>query len=193
MKKSKAERITLWVVFVVFFLYGISLVLPLIWTFINSFKTNRDFFEDIWGLPKKFLTENYISAFQLEVGRTNLAGMFMNSVILVVGCTFASIFVSTLCAYVVSKFKFRGRSIIYTVAIATMLIPTVGTLTATYKLMVSTGLYNTYIGIIIMCSGGFGMNFILIYGYFKSISWSYANYAAANQAGFDCSVDYFRN
>lgn len=157
-------------------------MLPLIWTFINSFKNNRDFFDDIWGLPKKFLTENYVSAFKLKVGRTNLAGMFLNSFILVVGCTAASIFVSTLCAYVVSKFKFRGRQVIYTVAIATMLIPTVGTLTATYKLMVTTGLYNTYLGIIIMSSGGFGMNFILIYGYFKSISWAYAESAMIDGA-----------
>ena len=157
MKKGKAERITLWIVFVLFFFYAISLVLPLIWTFINSFKTNRDFFDDIWGLPKKFLTENYVSAFKLKVGRTNLAGMFLNSFILVVGCTAASIFVSTLCAYVV-------------------------TLTATYKLMVTTGLYNTYLGIIIMSSGGFGMNFILIYGYFKSISWAYAESAMIDGA-----------
>lgn len=42
-EKGKAERITLWIVFVLFFFYAISLVLPLIWTFINSFKTNRIF------------------------------------------------------------------------------------------------------------------------------------------------------
>lgn len=183
MKKSRAERITLWIVFVIFFLYGISLLLPLVWTLINSFKTNREFFEDIWAFPSSFLVDNYISAFTMEVSRTNLAGMFGNSFILVVGCTLASVFVSTLCAYVVSKFRFVGRNIIYTVAIATMLIPTVGTLTATYQLMVTTGLYNTYIGIIIMSSGGLGINFVLIYGYFQSISWSYAESAMIDGAG----------
>ena len=64
-----------------------------------------------------------------------------------------------------------------------MLIPTVGTLTATYQLMVTTGLYNTYIGIIIMSSGGLGINFVLIYGYFQSISWSYAESAMIDGAG----------
>ena len=46
---------------------------------------------------------------------------------------------------------FRGRNFIYSVAIATMLIPTVGTLSATYKLMVDLHLYNRYIGIFTFC------------------------------------------
>ncbi len=183
MKRSKTEKIALWITFAVFLLYAISLLYPLVWVLINSFKDSRGFFADPFGLTKDFYPDNYINAFNLEVSRTNLVGMFGNSLVLVIGCTFVAVFVPTLSAYVISKYKFRGRNFLYSVAISTMLIPAVGTLSATYKLMVDTGLYNTYIGIIIMASGGFGFNFIMIYGFFRTISWSYAEAAMLDGAG----------
>ncbi|MCQ2399537.1 MAG: hypothetical protein MJ072_03410, partial [Clostridia bacterium] len=72
--------------------------------------------------------QNYSDAFKLQTNRTNLVQMFGNSLILCVGCTFVSVFVPTLSAYTIAKYDFKGRNFIYSVAIATMLIPTVGTL-----------------------------------------------------------------
>ena len=59
-----------------------------------------------------------------------------------------------------------------------MLIPSIGTIAALYKFMISTHLFNTHLGLVLLYSGGFGFNFILLYGFFKSVSWSYA------EAGF---------
>ena len=182
MKRSKTEITVLWIVFVIFLLYAVSLVYPIIWIFLNSFKDSQQFFNDPFGLAKSLYWKNYADAFTLEVNRTNLVGMFGNSLILCVGCTFVSVFVPTLSAYTIAKYDFSGRNLIYSVAIATMLIPTVGTLSATYKLMVDTQLYNTYIGIIILSSGGFGFNFVMIYGFFRTISWTYAEAAMLDGA-----------
>ena len=63
-------------------------------------------------------------------------------------------------------------------AIVVMLIPSIGTIAALYKFMISTHLFNTHLGLVLLYSGGFGFNFILLYGFFKSVSWSYA------EAGF---------
>lgn len=173
----------LWIAFAIFLGYAVSLLYPLVWVLLNSFKDSGQFFADPFGLAKHIYLENYVDAFKLEVSRTNLVGMFGNSLILVAGCTFVSVFVPTLSAYVISKYKFKGRNFLYSLAISTMLIPAIGTLSATYKLMVDTGLYNTYIGIIIMSSGGFGFNFIMIYGFFRNISWAYAEAAMLDGAG----------
>ena len=183
MKRSKTEKTVLWIAFAIFLGYAVSLLYPLVWVLLNSFKDSGQFFADPFGLAKHIYLENYVDAFKLEVSRTNLVGMFGNSLILVAGCTFVSVFVPTLSAYVISKYKFKGRNFLYSLAISTMLIPAIGTLSATYKLMVDTGLYNTYIGIIIMSSGGFGFNFIMIYGFFRNISWAYAEAAMLDGAG----------
>lgn len=148
MKRSKTEKTVLWIAFAIFLGYAVSLLYPLVWVLLNSFKDSGQFFADPFGLAKHIYLENYVDAFKLEVSRTNLVGMFGNSLILVAGCTFVSVFVPTLSAYVISKYKFKGRNFLYSLAISTMLIPGYGTLSATYKLMVDTGLYNTYLGII---------------------------------------------
>ncbi|MBE7084444.1 MAG: carbohydrate ABC transporter permease [Clostridiales bacterium] len=183
MNKSKTEKIVLWITFVIFALYAISLLYPVFWLITNSLKQTKEFGADPFGFPKSFYMKNYVDAFSLTVGRTKILGMFVNSVILVVGCTLVSVFVPAITGYVVAKFEFPGRKLLYGVAISSMLIPAVGTLTATYQLMVDLRLYNSYIGIIIMSSGGFGFNFVMVYGFFKSISKTYAEAAMLDGAG----------
>jgi len=183
MNKSKTEKIVLWITFVIFALYAISLLYPVFWLITNSLKQTKEFGADPFGFPKSFYMKNYVDAFSLTVGRTKILGMFVNSVILVVGCTLVSVFVPAITGYVVAKFEFPGSKLLYGVAISSMLIPAVGTLTATYQLMVDLRLYNSYIGIIIMSSGGFGFNFVMVYGFFKSISKTYAEAAMLDGAG----------
>ncbi len=183
MKNSRAEKIVLWITFAIFAFYSISLLYPVFWLIVNSLKTGAEFGGNPMGFPQSFHLKNYTEAFTLTVGRTKILGMFVNSVILVVGCTVVSVLMPTITGYVVSKFEFPGRKLLYAVAISSMLIPAVGTLTATYQLMVDLHLYNSYIGIIIMSSGGFGFNFVLVYGFFKSISKTYAEAAMLDGAG----------
>lgn len=183
MKNSRTEKIALWITFVIFALYAISLVYPVFWLIMNSLKDTQEFAANPFGFPQAFYLKNYADAFSLTVGRTKILGMFVNSIILVGGCTLVSVFIPTITGYVVSKFEFPGRKLLYGIAISSMLIPAVGTLTATYQLMVDLHLYNTYIGIIVMASGGFGFNFVMVYGFFKSISKTYAEAAMLDGAG----------
>ena len=183
MKNSRAEKIALWITFVVFALYAISLLYPVFWLIMNALKSTKEFRSNLFGFPKTWYWGNFSEAFSLTVGRTKILGMLVNSIILVVGCTLVSVFVPAITGYVVAKFEFPGRKLLYGVAISSMLIPAVGTLTATYQLMVDLRLYNTYIGIIIMASGGFGFNFVMVYGFFKSISKTYAEAAMLDGAG----------
>jgi raffinose/stachyose/melibiose transport system permease protein/N-acetylglucosamine transport system permease protein len=44
-------------------------------------------------------------------------------------------------------------------------------------------MYNTYWGPIVASFGGFGMGFVLLYGFFKNISWTYAEAAFLDGAG----------
>lgn len=181
MKPSKTERIALWIAFAIFALYSISLLYPIVWLFLNSLRTHNEVFTNPFGMPTGQF-QNYVDAFSLQAGKTNLIGMFANSIILVIGCTFVSIFMPAVTGYVVAKFEFPGRKLLYGVAISSMLIPAIGTLTATFKLVVALGLYGSHIGIIIMSSGGFGFNFVMAYGFFKGISKTYAEAAQLDGA-----------
>jgi len=108
--------------------------------------------------------------------------MFLISVFVTAVGTFLNIMVSSMVAYVVAKYKFPGSTFLYTLAVFVLIIPVVGTLPAQYRLMQNLGLYNTMIGLFILYSGGFGFNFLLLYGFFKNISWNYAEAAFVDGA-----------
>lgn len=57
-----------------------------------------------------------------------------------------------------------------------MVIPIVGNLPAQYKLITTLNINNP-IGILLLYTGGFGMNFIILHGTYRSISWNYAEAA----------------
>lgn len=179
--KCSLPKVTMIIVLIVFVIYGISLVFPLLWAAINSFRTRLDFakYPMDWFNFGKWTLDNYAKAFS----EYNLFSMFLNSFILAVGGTAGSTIACAMSAYVVSKFDFKGRNFIYGLAITIMLIPTSGSLAAQYKFMFESGLANNHLGIVLMYSGGFGFNFFLLYGFFKSLSWTYAEAAQIDGAG----------
>ena len=141
---------------------------------VNSFKTNMDFFQDIWNIPSDPLLDNYESIWK----QMDLPSYFKNSIIVTVAGTVVSVLSSACAAYVIAKYKFPGSKLLYSMAVVVMLIPSIGTIAALYRFMIDTGLFDTHLGLILLYSGGFGFNFILLHGFFKSVSWSYA------EAGF---------
>lgn len=183
-KRSVVAKVVMWVFFAIFVIYAITLIFPFVWCLMNTFKSKFEFLDNVWALPGGFNMTNWAKGFTIRANTgVNLFGMFGNSLIFVVGCTGLSMFSSAVTAYVVSKYRFPGRSFIYTFAIIIMMIPSIGSLAATYKLFISLKLYNTYLGILITSLGGFGSSFLLLYGYFKNISWSYAEAAFVDGAG----------
>ena len=170
MRSTRLHKIIFAIVSIICVLYAITLVFPFAWMLVNSFKSNMDFFQDIWNVPEKPLWDNYESIWK----QMDLPSYFKNSIIVTAAGTAASVFSSSCAAYVIAKYKFPGSKLLYNMAVVVMLIPSIGTIAALYRFMVDTGLFDTHLGLILLYSGGFGFNFILLHGFFKSISWAYA-------------------
>jgi len=167
-------------------LYAISIIFPFIWLTINSFKTNPEFYWNIWTFPEHMQWVNYTNAWQ-----TNQLGQyFFNSIFVTSVGTISAVMFSAMAAYTVAKFSFRGRSLLFFFAVSTYLIPTAASLAALYRFMVDFQLINTHIGLLIIYSSGLGFNFIILYGFFRGISWEYAEAAYLDGAG-DWSI-FFR-
>lgn len=182
--KFSSRKIVLTIVFVIFVLYALSLVYPFVWAFFNSLKTHVEYDLDSFSLPKSWLFSNYIEAFDYiklmntaTLTETKFFGLFFNSLWFTLGTTSVNLISCTMTAYVVSKYNFKLKNFIYSLAIFIMLIPIVGNLPATNLLYSMLGIKNSPL-IIVAYTGGFGFNFIILYGFFKNVSWSYA------EAGF---------
>ena len=168
--KSRSERIVFVVVFVLFFFYAAALVYPCLYCLNASLiDGGRAFMRDPVGMAKPPKFANYLSAFsQLDVNGNNFFAMTLNSVWFSFGGTILQMLFTSMAAYVVCKYRFRGREFIYSMVIVIMMIPVYGSLPAQYRLYSRLGI---------------GMNFLVIYSFFKGISWSYAEAAFIDGAG----------
>ena len=70
--KGKSEKIVFAVFFVIFFLYALSLLYPMVWMFFSSLKKSLEYEAgDPFALPKYWKFENYLTSFRtLKVGET---------------------------------------------------------------------------------------------------------------------------
>ncbi|MGI6713891.1 MAG: carbohydrate ABC transporter permease [Bacilli bacterium] len=181
--KTTPERILFSVVFIIFCIYAISLILPFIWAFLSSLKTDDEFYESLFDLPRNWLFSNYAKAFsEFRIGNTTMIGMIINSLWLTFAGTFVSVMVSSATGYIFAKYPFKGSKLIYDIAIISMIIPIVGSLPATYKVVTTLHL-NTPLTIIALYTGGFGYNFIILNSCYRSISWHYAEASMIDGAG----------
>ena len=173
-RRFSAAKTVTWIVTVIFILYTVSMVYPFVWAFLMSLKGKLEYFQNSYSLPKQWLFSNYKLAFsELNASGRNMFVMIINSAWYCVGNTVLSLASSIMLAYVVAKFRFFGRDLIYKISIFIMMIPIVGNLPAQLLLYNKLHIYNSPL-ILIAGTGGFGFEFMVMYSYFRNLSWTYA-------------------
>ena len=96
--------------FVVLLFVGILTVVPFVWMVLSSFKTNAEISAlNQTLLPLEFTLENYTSL----QSNFNFLRYFANSVFIAVVVTALVIYISCLCGFVLSKYKFKGKNLIF--------------------------------------------------------------------------------
>lgn len=184
-RRKGGEKALFIVMFIIFVAFAISFIFPFLWVVLNSFKAKADFSVNQIGLPQHWTFQNYIDAFTLKDNATKNFTVFQMlgmSVIIAGLGTIVTVFTSSCAAYVVAKYKFPGRNAIFAVVIFSLIVPIVGTLPSQIQLMNAMHLNDTVIGCIFLYSGGFGMNFMLLYSFFKNLSWTYVEAAKIDGA-----------
>ncbi len=184
-KRSAQEKIVFGIVFSIFILYALSLIAPFVSLIFNSLKDGMEYIDHI-KLKKSFyppetpLFSNYLEA-MTTMKAMNSSGeyvplpmMFFNSVWYTCLFVGAGVFASSLTAYVVAKYQFKGRVIIDGIAVFSMTIPVVGTTAAMLKMLNFVGVYNTPFLPLFIGFSGFGFNYLVLRGFFSNLSWSYA-------------------
>lgn len=178
-------------------LYSLAVLLPLVWAFYSSFKSELDFGFNPIGLPSgKFggwQFENYITVFKVLYiavdtpdGGTRyvmFAEMFANTVIFSVGCTLVSMFSHVIVSYIVSRYDFGFGRFIYRMVIVVMALPIVGSLPSELQMAQMLGVYDNKIAIWVMKGGFATMYFLILYATFKGIPKEFSEAAQIDGAG----------
>lgn len=177
--KGKQAKIVFAVVFVILALHAAVLIYPFVWTFLASLKGSYEYLvSDPFDLPKNWIFKNYIDVFSvLKVRDATYFDMLINSIWYTLAQVIGATIMSSLVAYAMAKYDFKLRNFFYAVIIGIMVIPLFGSGAAAYKLAQDIGIMDTPL-IIIRSFGGYGgFQFLVLYGFFKSVSWNYAEAA----------------
>lgn len=129
-------------------LIGIALVmlLPLLWLISTAFKSPT---EDIFQFPPQFLPAQPTIENFVRVWQTNPFGRYLlNSIVVAVLTVGLNLLFCALAAYPLARLEFRGREVIFTTIVATILIPFQIVMIPLYILAVQLGLRNSYLGLI---------------------------------------------
>jgi len=166
----------------IFALYTLTLAVSFGWTFLSSLKAKFEYPTNIIGLPEKWLFSNYVKAFtELSAGGNNAFVMLANSLWLSLAGPTISIFTSAMASYVMAKYKFPGKSLIWGIMITIMIIPVYGATASTYKMYGLLGIYDSPL-ILITSVCGLGGNMMMIAA-FESVSTTFMEASFLDGAG----------
>jgi len=118
---------------------------PLYWMLVTSLTPSSGLFaSDARLLPKWSEIGVYRDAFH----GTSVTTWVRNSAIVAVTITFGQLLTSSMAAYAFARLRFRGRSSLFALYLATLIIPSQVTLIPNYLIVRDLHWHNTYVGLI---------------------------------------------
>jgi ABC-type glycerol-3-phosphate transport system permease component len=143
MKKSKRKLV---IVYTGLFIFYAFLLLPIVWLVLSSFR-NTDSIQSgrLLPYPPELTVTNYVEAFRIA----NLTTFLVNSFIIAITVMLLVVFIASLGAYALSRFRLRGRNIFMMLALTPQFFPYVLILIPFYVLMSNIGLVDSHLGLIL--------------------------------------------
>lgn len=182
---AKKNRITYFVAHSLKWLVLSSLLFvalfPIVWLFINSFRSNLELQITSFALPERWLVENYQKALQMA----SLPRLFLNSATAAGFAVLLNVLVSSLAGFVLSREVFKGRDLLYTVITAGVLIPIIAFLVPYFSLISRLGLYDTLLALVLVyASVNIPVSMFLITSFMRSIPKELEEAAIIDGCGF---------
>ncbi|MEG1661667.1 MAG: carbohydrate ABC transporter permease [Clostridiales bacterium] len=142
-------------------------LLPILFSIITSFKTNTEFYQNTWGLPKKLLFKNYVDAFQIG----HIGDYFLNSVIISVFSLILIQVISLLMAYALARMKIPYAEIVLLLLLVIQVLPTESTVIPLYIMVAKSGIINSPYFTIILAYVGWSVpgTTIIMKNYLKTL------------------------
>src|SRR6476620_10305761 len=89
--------------------WALMVIFPFLWMIMTSFKTDPEILFSPWNLPDTLQWNNFSRAWnEAHIGR-----YFVNSLIVIIPSLAGTLLVSSMAAYVLARFEFRGRQLLY--------------------------------------------------------------------------------
>jgi N-acetylglucosamine transport system permease protein len=147
-------------------IWSIIVIVPFLWVILSSFKTTKEILASPFSLPAHWSFDNYVHAWT-DAG---IRRFFLNTVIVVGVALVLVMLLGSMCAYVLSRFKFPGARFIYYLMLAGLTFPIFLAIVPLFFILKDFVLLNTLPGLI-MVYVAFALPFTVffLYAFFKAL------------------------
>ena len=143
-------------------------LLPVVSCVITAFKSVEEYNNtNVMTLPQSWLNlDNFVEAWL----KANMGTAFLNSAMVLVVVLAGSILFSSMLAYVLDRFRFRGNALIKNLFMFASLIPGIAMQVSVYEIMYNLGLINHIYGYMIVMMGSDIISVMIFLQFFENLS-----------------------
>ncbi len=141
-------------------------IYPFLWMIGTSLKTNAEMFSNPGLIPDNWAWDNYRRAWV----EANMGRYFFNTLIVTGGSVLIGTLSTAMMGYVLGRYRFPGRNVIFFAFVATVFLPQGFTIIPVFELLSFLGLSSSLFGLTLATSGQSMVIFILLFaGYFSQL------------------------
>lgn len=122
----------------------VVIVYPLFWMVMSSLKNYKEIYNNVWGLPTTWKFSNYAVAW-----KKGISNYFLNSLIVTVSTVMGVIIIASLCAFGLSRYRFKGMNIALVFCMGGMMLNPQVCVVPLYVLLQKLGIHNTRFAMIL--------------------------------------------
>ncbi|MGL4510483.1 sugar ABC transporter permease [Cetobacterium sp.] len=166
-------------VHILLIIIALCVLIPVIWIVLSSLQEGNSLFSSTL-IPKKLTIKHYINLFK----ETDFPLWYWNTFRIAVANMCISVVITTLTAYVFSRYKFKGKKAALITVLVLQMFPSFLAMTAIFILLSKLNLLDTFTGLILVYSAGqVPYNSWLVKGYFDGIPKTLDEAARVDGAG----------
>ena len=164
---------------VVLVAWALISTLPLLWAVLSALKNDSQIFTTPWALPRALHWDNFVRAWTTaSIGR-----YFLNSLIVVGGGVTLTLLLSSMAAYVLARFEFRGNRVVCYFFVAGLTFPVFLALVPLFFVVRNLGMLSTYQGLILVYTAySLPFSIFFLVAFFRTLPQSVAEAAIVDGA-----------
>lgn len=166
--------------FVMIFTVLVS-VFPIMWIIMSAFKSNGEILSNPFSLPTKISFAPFIEVFT----HYNFLKYSFNSFFIATIASIIALIIYALAAYVIAKFEFKGKRLLYILFTLTLLVPAHTKAQPIFSLILNLDIYDTKRALILVyLSNGMALSIFILKAAFGTIPTSLSEAARIDGANF---------
>ena len=161
-------------------LLSLTCIFPVVWLLYSSLKTPQEFAKSVVALPEQIQFDNYRAAFKTANFDIFLWNSLRNSLISML----VIVLITFVMGYLLSRYRFRGRNLIYGTLLAGIMIPVHALMVPLFIQFKSLSILNRWFTLVpVYVAFEIPTSVFLIDGYLKGVSTDLEDAASIDGAG----------